>query len=109
MNTLKAASSRHQKIARDILYGVLGQHKVDNAFFGVSFGDSPCGIFGSTPTDLMHALEERIIKYITDTFLTVLPDTMAARLDAYVERLLGPTSSRCHNRNVNVKVLLVVV
>ncbi len=97
-NTLVSAAKRRKKIARDILYGALGQHQVDNAFFPISFGDSLCGIFGSTPTDLMHALEEGIIKYITDTFLTPMPDSMASMLDAYVEKILGPTSSRCHNR-----------
>jgi hypothetical protein len=60
-NILKAAARRCQKIAQDILYDVLGQHKLDNAFFQVSFGDSFWGSFGSTPTDLMHALEEGII------------------------------------------------
>jgi hypothetical protein len=97
-NTLIAAAKRRKKIARDILYGALGQHKVDNAFFPISFGDSLCGIFGSTPTDLMHALEEGVVKYITETFLTLMSDTMAELLDAYVEKLFGPTSSRSYNR-----------
>jgi hypothetical protein len=96
-NILIAAARRCQKIAQDILYNVLGQHKLDNAFFQISFGDSLGGIFGSTPTYIMHALEEGIIEYITDTFLTPMTDTMAAMLDAYVEKILGPTSSRCHN------------
>jgi hypothetical protein len=94
---LKAAAKRRQRIARDILHCALGQHRVDNAFFPISFGDSLHGIFGSTPTDLMHVLEEGIIKYMTDTFLTPMSDTMAAMLDAYVEKILGPASSRCHN------------
>ncbi len=85
-NTLVSAAKRRKKIARDILYGALGQHQADNAFFPISFGASCCGIFGSTPTDLMHALEEGIIKYITDTFLTPMPDSMASMLDAYVKR-----------------------
>ena len=85
---MKSACSRRQKIARDILHGALGQHKVGNAFFPISFGNSPCGIFGATPTDLMHALEEGIIKYITDTFLAPMPDKMASWLDAYVEKCL---------------------
>ena len=36
-------------------FKAISQHIHDSAFAEVWFGENPCGIFGATPTDLMHA------------------------------------------------------
>ena len=49
----------------------LSTHVSKNAFHQVSFGEFPLtavGIYGNTPTDLMHAFLEGVLKYAIKIF-----------------------------------------
>ena len=53
--------SYRKKVCREVLRVVFAQHTVDNAFFPLNMGPNPSGIFGVTPTNLMHAFEEGVV------------------------------------------------
>jgi hypothetical protein len=67
---------------------------VNNAFFSINFA-SEYGIFGHTMADIMHLLEEGIIKYLVSVFLESLSAGVFAELDIYVNKLLGGKANRC--------------
>jgi hypothetical protein len=92
----KHLSSAKQRscISTDILKKALGSHVINNAFFAVDFA-SEYGIFGHTMTELMHLLEEGIIKCLVSVFMDPLSATVLADLDIYVNKLLGGKANRC--------------
>ena len=58
-----------------ILKKVLSSHVVDNSFFKLKFGScNISGIFGATPTNLMHAFEEGVIPYFMEVVIDPMPD-----------------------------------
>ena len=89
-----SSAKRRRRISTEILKKALGSHAVNNAFFAVDFA-SEYGIFGHTMADLMHLLEEGIIKYLISVFLDPLSATVLANLDIYVNKLLGGKANRC--------------
>jgi hypothetical protein len=89
---------RRMEICRLILRQVLGSHVVDNAFFRVSFGNNPRGIFGATPTDPMHAFEEGLVPYLLEVIIDPLSDSQKKRLDAMVESLFSKSNNRSTQR-----------
>ena len=68
-------AARRQKICKSIIQKVFRNHVVKNAFFGIEFLKPSYGIFGHTPTDVMHCLEEGIFNYVHQIILDPLPDT----------------------------------
>ena len=77
---LKRLLKSRMQICRKVLEKVFSSHVVDNAFFKLNFGPNPSGIFGATPTDLMHAFEEGLVPY----FLHVLIDPLLPRKVRYI-------------------------
>ena len=63
------------QICRKVLEKVFSSHVVDNAFFKLNFGPNPSGIFGATPTDLMHAFEEGLVPYFLHVLIDPLPQS----------------------------------
>ena len=89
-----AGLTRRKAICTEILRVVLGSHVVDNTFFRVNTGDNPRGIFGLAPTDPMHAVEEGVIPYMVEVFISPLPDSAKKILDGIVEALFSKKSNR---------------
>ena len=88
-----AGAKRRARIAVEILNQALGSHKVANAYFALDFA-SVYGVFGHTLADLMHLLEEGILKYVLAVFLDPLSDTAKSDLDDLVSKLFR--ANRCH-------------
>jgi hypothetical protein len=88
------ASKRRARICSDILRYALGSHTVENAFFKVNCA-SDYGVYGHTISDLMHALEEGIFKYLEFIFLHPLSDSQLGDLDDYVTDIFGPEVKWC--------------
>jgi hypothetical protein len=82
-----AGLRRRMNICTQILRVVLGSHVVDNAFYRVSCGNNPRGVFGATPTDPMHAVEEGWIPNFLEVVIAPLPDSAKRMLDNLVESL----------------------
>jgi hypothetical protein len=62
---------------------VLGSHAVHNAFFEVDF-TSEHDIFGHTLANVMHCLEEGLLKYFLSVFLDPLSISIKGDLDGYI-------------------------
>ena len=88
-----SSAKRRTRISTEILKKALGSHAVNNAFFSIDFA-SEYGIFGHTMADIMHLLEEGIIKYLVSVFLEPLSATVLGELDIYVNKLLGGLSKQ---------------
>jgi Plavaka transposase len=57
------------------------QHKLDNAFQHVEFGDPTRGIFGATPVETMHGYRKGMIEVVTFMVLENVPTSKKAALD----------------------------
>ena len=90
-----AGAKRRVRIATAILNKALGSHKVSNAYFALDFA-SDYGVFGHTLADLMHLLEEGILKYTLGVFLEALSATAQSDLDDLVSKLFSAKANRCH-------------
>jgi len=97
------AAKRRARISTLILKKALGSHAVNNAFFSLDFA-SDHGIFGHTLADVMHFLEEGLMKYLLSVFLDPLSSKILANLDDYVAKLLGASANRCFGRRAFSRV-----
>jgi hypothetical protein len=93
-NKHRSSAKRRTRISTEILKKALGSHAVNNTFFSIDFA-SEYGIFGHTMADIMHLLEEGIIKYLVSVFLEPLSATVLGELDICVNKLLGGKANRC--------------
>ena len=57
------------------------QHRLDNAFQHVEFGDPSRGIFGATPVETMHGYRKGMIEVVTFMVLENVPKSKKAVLD----------------------------
>jgi hypothetical protein len=89
-----SAAKRRVRISTEILKKALGSHRVCNAFFSLDFA-SEYGIYGHTLADVMHLLEEGLLKYLLSVFLDPLSATVKGELDELVNKLLGAKANRC--------------
>ncbi len=86
-NVGSASESRmRQDMATKNLHAIAA-HAVRNAFRNVCFGGDPRGIYGATPTDLMHAFNEGILKYCMKNIFEKIPPSRKARLDDVVDNV----------------------
>ena len=60
-----------------------------NTFWEVNLGDNNLGIFGATPTDLMHAFLEGILKYALCLYAESLTPKQQAAIDTLVDNMMG--------------------
>ncbi len=88
-----STAKRQVRIAIAILNRALGSHKVRNAYFPLDFA-SDWGVFGHSLADLMHLLEEGLLKYLLSVFLDPLPVKTKSKLDDLIAELLGPKANR---------------
>jgi hypothetical protein len=65
----RSAANRRRRIAIEILRKALGSHAVHNAFFDVNF--FLWRVSSATLADVMHLLEEGIVKYCFRFFLSL--------------------------------------
>jgi hypothetical protein len=65
----------------------LSTHLVNNAFHKVCFGGDNRGIYGCTPTDLMHAFLEGVLKYCMMVAFASLTVAKRAELDRIVHNV----------------------
>jgi hypothetical protein len=89
-----SSGKERTQTSTEILKKTLVNHAVNNMFFSIDFA-SEYGIFGHTMADIMHLLEEGIIKYLVSVFLEPLSASVLAVLDIYVNKLLGGKANRC--------------
>jgi hypothetical protein len=96
---------KRMSVATSVLSKVMGSHVVDNAWFDVDFGPFARGVFGATPTDLMHAFEEGIIPYILEVIIGYLSDSKKEELDQLVISMMGPLrlAERKNMPRINLK------
>ena len=99
-----SSRKRRMNISREILHHALGQHMVDNAFHQVMMVNKYSGVYGSVPSDLLHAVESGIGKNVSDAFLCPIPKSMGDKLDKYVCNLLGPNAPRSYGRRMFPRV-----
>ena len=67
----------------------MSQHRHDSAFVDVWFGENKMGIFGATPTDLMHAFLEGVVKCVVRLFVDPLTDSAKADFDFWMDHVFG--------------------
>jgi hypothetical protein len=65
----------------------LSTHDFIPAPFKLSFGGDPRGVFGATPTDLMHCFQLGILKYVVTVLIGNLTSTSKSRLDLMVSNI----------------------
>ena len=87
------ASSR-KSLAKTLLWEA-GFQPAMNAFVEscIEFGLDPRGLWGANPTDLMHAFQSGIVRYIVKMAIDPLPLKAKKDLDALVERLFSSLRS----------------
>jgi len=81
-------------ICQDVLKKVFSSHPVDNAFFKLDWGPNLRGIFGATPTDLMHAFEEGVVEYFLKVILDPLPEGEQSKLDEIATHFFAGNNNR---------------
>ena len=81
---IKRARILRQRICDDVLRRVFGSHAVDCAFFQVDFGDQPGKIMRATVTDILHTVEEGLMKKLFLPLVGSLPDVTRTWLDQLV-------------------------
>ena len=99
-NLYQQYANRRSKICSGILYKVFRNHAIHNAFYGIKFLKPEYGIFGHTPTDIMHAIEEGIMKYVAQVFLGPLSQSVSSKLDNFAQKLLRKDQIRSHGFNL---------
>ncbi len=84
----------------NILDKIFSSHRLLNAWDDIDFGnDGNFGIYGSTPTDMMHAFEEGIIPYILQILLEPMPLSMQSDIDLYMECILSKSNLQLSERS----------
>jgi hypothetical protein len=73
----------------------ISQHRLQNAFSPVSFGDSTCGVHGCTTIDLMHSLQHGIMMKILSLIFDPLNTNNSAVVDDGVKRLAELLRQSC--------------
>jgi hypothetical protein len=71
----------------------MSTHAVRNAFSNICFGGDPRGIYGATPTDLMHAFNEGLLKYCMKVIFDRIPPSKKAKLDDLVDKVFAKQCS----------------
>lgn len=74
---------------------LLSGHRVNNAFRDVCFGGDPRGVFGAITIDVMHALEEGLIKYVCKILMALFTDGVKGTLDEIVDNVIANSKSTC--------------
>ena len=69
----------------------LSHHFVDNAYHQLEYGSNEGGIYTATPTDVMHAFLEGILKYVVELFFASIGPTRRAIVDRFVNTYFGNT------------------
>ena len=87
-NLMEQYANRRKKICNNIVKKVFRNHCIKNAFFGINFLNPKFGIFGHTPTDIMHCLEEGIMSYVQNVILNPLPDSTCKELDHFINTIM---------------------
>ena len=62
----------------------LSFHYVQNCFFKVCFGGNPWGIYGSCPAEMLHVLQEGLLKYMLAAFFLLFSNEGKANIDVLV-------------------------
>jgi hypothetical protein len=88
------ASKRRERTCNNVLRYALGSHTAINAFSRLDLA-SNLGVYGHTLSDVMHLLEEGILKYLEFTLLAPLSGTVLSETDLLVTELFGLEANRC--------------
>ena len=84
-----------EKICASVLDKIFSSHVVDNAFLKLKFGNrNVSGIFGATPTDLMHAFEEGVVPYFMEVVVDPMPESQKKILDNIIADLFTENNNR---------------
>jgi hypothetical protein len=95
LNAQRQTREAHTKMRREALDKLhsMSQHRHTSAFLGIDFGANKHGIFGATPTDLMHAFLEGVIKYLVRIFVDPVKPKQKAVFDFWIDEVFGNLKS----------------
>jgi hypothetical protein len=65
----------------------MSMHLGDNILLKMTYGANEFGITLAMPTDMMHASESGVIKYINKVFVASMPLSMQVKVDLLIENL----------------------
>ena len=82
-------AKRHQRLSRVILQSVLCSHPLVNAFSSIDLG-AHSSIHTATVADIMHTVEQGLIKHLLLCIIDVMTDTQKAAVDSVVSELFSP-------------------
>lgn len=82
------AESTRIKAAKEALHG-FSRHICRSALRSLNFGVQPFGYIGATPTDLMHAFLEGVLKYAIQSFTSKLNVRGKYDIDNMVDDMFG--------------------
>ena len=88
LGDIKALAALRLTVAGDILKKCLGSHRVVNAFQGMDLGHNSC-IHTATVADIMHSVEEGIIKYVVQLLIEPMTPSEKGQLDAAVTAMFA--------------------
>ena len=86
---------KREKLAKDILHSVLCAHPIANAFDSIDMGANS-SIHTATVADIMHTVEQGIIKEMLQCIIGVMTPSQKLNLDKVVSQMF---SSRGDNRS----------
>jgi hypothetical protein len=76
----------------------MSTHAGDNILFELMYGANRFGITLATPTDMMHACESGLIKYINKVFVSSMPLSVQVEVDKLIEKLFVGNQQAGKNR-----------
>jgi hypothetical protein len=84
----KKERTRYTKLLHE-----MSQHRHLSAFVGCDFGANTRGIIGATPTDLMHAFLEGVLKYALRIYVDPMSPKHKKLLDLLIDKIFGKLRS----------------
>jgi hypothetical protein len=64
----------------------MSTHAGDNILFDLEYGANKFGVTFATPTDMMHACESGLIKYVNKIFEASMPLSVQVQVDLLIEK-----------------------
>jgi hypothetical protein len=78
--------------------GKMSTHVGDNILFDLEYGANKLGITLATPTDMMHACESGLIKYVDKIFVASMSLSVQVQVDLLIEKMFFGNRQSDKNR-----------
>jgi hypothetical protein len=76
----------------------MSTHAGDNILFDLEYGANKFGIPLATPTDMMHACESRLIKYVNKIFVASMSLSVQVQVDLLIKKMFVGNRQSGKNR-----------